>query len=186
MQTSDIFAKIRGRLVAGVMFHADMSNYFDFLNLHGFEKMHEYHLFEETAELRSVERYYTEHFNALIPSTQTEKVDVIPEFWLNHTRSDMSADAKRRAVRDGMAKWIDWETKSKALYGQHYEELCNDGEIAAAMKVGELICGVDDELKHAHNLMLTLEGVSYYMGDIIAMQDKLHEKFKGKMRKIWD
>lgn len=186
MQTGEVFAKIKERLLAGVMFHSDMANYFGFLNLHGFEKMHEYHFFEEAAELREVERYFIEHFNALIPFGQPERAAVIPEYWHNHTRSEVSADAKRRSVRDGIAKWIEWETESKALYAKYYAGLCDIGEIAAAKKVGDLICGVDEELKHAQSLALTLEGVSYYMGDITSMQDKLHEKFKGKMKKIWD
>lgn len=186
MKTCEIFAKIKERLLAGVMFHADMANYFAFLNLHGFEKLHEYHFLEEAADLRAVECYFVDHFNELIPSGEPERVSVIPETWCNHTRSDVSADTKRRAVRDGMAKWVDWETKNKTLYAEYYAQLCSIGEISAAMLVKDLVCGVDEELKHAHDMALTLEGLSYCMSDIVSMQDKLHEKFKGKMKKIWD
>lgn len=186
MQTGDVFEKIRARLLAGVMFHADMANYFAFLNLRGFEKMHEYHFLSEAAELRKVERYFIEHFNGLIPQSQPDKVAVIPDFMYSHTRSEMSADAKRRSVRDGMVKWIDWETGSRKLYKECYTELCNMGEISASIMARDLVCDVDEELRHANNLVLTLEGVSYYMGDISSMQDKLYEKFEGKLRKIWD
>lgn len=185
MQTGDVFEKIRARLLAGVMFHADMANYFGFLNLKGFEEMHEYHFLEEAAELRKVERYFVEHFNELIPPSQPDNVAVISDFMYSHARSEMSADAKRRSVRDGMVKWLDWETGSKALYKQCYTDLCNMGEISAAMMAQGLVCDVDEEIKHANNLALTLEGVSYYMGDITSWQDGLCEKFERKLKGIW-
>ena len=48
MTVEEIFSKISQRMIGGLMFHEQMSNYYDFLNLRGYKKCHEYHYLEET------------------------------------------------------------------------------------------------------------------------------------------
>lgn len=42
MTCEEIFSKIANTYVNGIMFHTDMVQYFDFLNLHGYKRLHEY------------------------------------------------------------------------------------------------------------------------------------------------
>ena len=48
MVIEEIFAKLKNHMLEGMVFHDQMSRYYDFLNLKGYKRCHEYHYFEET------------------------------------------------------------------------------------------------------------------------------------------
>lgn len=65
-----------------------------------------------------------------------------------------------------------------------YKELVEIGEVAAAMKVKELICDVDCELKRAEREFLYKKAVDFDMIIIVEEQAELHEKYKEKEKEI--
>ena len=58
MTVSEIFNAISNHQIEGIMLHGQMADYFDFLSLHGFKRMQEYHYLDESTCMRSVHRYY--------------------------------------------------------------------------------------------------------------------------------
>ena len=46
----EIFAEINERFIGAVMMHGQFADYFDFLGLKGFKRMHEYHHIAESLE----------------------------------------------------------------------------------------------------------------------------------------
>ena len=40
--TEDVFAEVNARYIAALMLHDQMANYFDFLGLHGYKRLHEH------------------------------------------------------------------------------------------------------------------------------------------------
>jgi hypothetical protein len=167
------------------MIHDEMANYYDFLNLRGFKRQHEYHALAEFVESRGINRYYTNHYNRLIPHENgLATSSVIPDTWYDYTRFDVPASTKRSAVKDGIKAWCDWETETKKLYEQCYSDLCDLGEIAAACKVKELVMDVDKELKGANRLQIELANVDYSMGYIYMMQEELHDYYSYKEKEI--
>lgn len=183
-KTSEIFQRISERLIVGMMLHEQFADYYDFLNLRGFKRLHEYRFFCESATMRGVHRYHINHFNMLIPGGHPSNPAAIPDSWISYTRQQVTADTKRRAVRDGMTKWATWERETKKLYERCYSELCALGEIAAADKIKELVCAVDQELKCAERLCIDLDSSGHDLSYILMMQDELHETYAAKTRDI--
>ena len=186
MTVEEIFKELSKHMIRGVMFHSQQADYYDFLNLHGYKRMSEYHLFCEMKLLRKLHRYYLNHFNKLIEEDRVEDPELIPTSWYRYARQDVDINTKRSAVRTGMESWVDWEEQTKELYERMYRELMDLGEVAAAEKISYFLHKVDKELKHAQRKHLTLKVMDYSMDFIVFEQDALHDKYKCKMEKIFE
>lgn len=183
MTVDEIFKRISSHMVEGVMLHEQMADYYDFLNLHGYKRCHEYHMHCEMKQLRRLHRYYINHFNRLIEEEPSTNPDAIPASWYRYTRQDVDTNTKRQAVKTGIEKWVAWETTTKDLYENMYRELMELGEVAAAKKVSCLICDVDLELKWAQRRHINLLASDYSINYILGEQDRLHDHYLKKMRK---
>ena len=184
MTVGEIFSKIAIHMVEGMMLHDQMADYYDFLGLMGFKRMHEYHFLREAADMRGISRYYLNHYNYLVPPQSAKDPGVIPSGWYKYHRKDVDTSTKRQAIRTGMEKWCAWEESTKKMYQDSYSKLCDMGEIAAACKVKELISGVDMELKCADRLHIKLQSVDYDLCTIFLMQDEMHEAYREKEKGI--
>lgn len=184
MTASEVFAKINAHMIEGIMFHDQMTDYFDFLSLRGYKRLHEYHMLSEVANRRSLNRYYINHFDMLIPEAELSDPKTTPDNWRKINRANVDISTKRRAIRDGFVRWKDWETETKKLYEQSYKELYDMGEIAAACKIKELVCDVDMELKHADRLSIMLYSIDYDIISVYSCQDNMHDEYAEKCKKI--
>lgn len=180
MTVSDVFAKIVAHMVKGMMLHDQMADYYDFLGLMGFKRMHEYHFLHETVEMRGMSRYYINHYNKLVPSNSVEDPRALPMSWYNYERQDVDNKTKKNAVESGITTWCKWERDTKKMYQDCYCTLCDMGEVAAACKVKELIRDVDEELKCADRLHIKMQSTDYDLCTIYLMQDDMHEKYREK------
>lgn len=183
MELEEIYAEISTHMIKGMMFHEQMANYYDFLGLEGYKRCHEYHYLEESCAHRGLNRYFINHHNKLIPEVEFEAPDVIPTNWYSHVRQDVDINTKRNAIKNGLVKWVEWERKTKKLYEKMYKELITIDEVASAIKIKELICDVDQELKEAERYHLNKEAINYDLSDIIAEQKSKHDKYKKEMKK---
>jgi hypothetical protein len=109
---------------------------------------------------------------------------IIPDSWYKYTRQDVDSATKKTAVKNGLQVWVDWEKETKKLYEESYKELFDLGEIAAAMKIKELVCDVDCELKKAERYQLDKKAVDYDMITIMSEQEEFHHHYKEKAEKI--
>lgn len=184
MTVSEVFSKIAAHMVEGMMLHDQMADYYDFLGLMGFKRMHEYHFLREAADMRGISRYYLNHYNYLLPSVEVKDPAIVPSGWYKYHRKDIDASTKRQAIRTGMEKWCAWEEATKKLYQESYSTLCDMGEVAAACKVKELVSDVDMELKCADRLHIKLQSVDYDLCTIFLMQDEMHESYREKEKDI--
>lgn len=184
MTVNDIFTKISERQDVGIAMHFDIADYFDFLNLHGFKRIHEYQYLSESAERRGIHRYFINHYQQIPKTNTTEYMAVIPTSWFNYSRIDVDNNTLKKAVKDVFELWIKWETESKKSYEQMYSELISNNEIAAAMKVKDLLCDVDMELKYAYRLYLDIKASGYDRVYILSMQDELHKAYDDKTKSI--
>ena len=180
----NIFAKLRARMLEGMVFHDEMAKYYSFLNLRGYMKCHEYHYAEETKGYRELSRYYMEHHHKLIPVLPMQRPDVIPSNWYGATQDKVDIGTKQSGIKSGIEKWVKWERDTKAIYQDAYLSLIEMGEPAAAEHVLGLIRDVDEELAHAERKHVTLESIGYDLITIVSKQDELYEKYKCKLTGI--
>lgn len=184
MTVNDVFSKISARMIEGMMINDKLSNYYDFLSLHGLKRMHEYHFLRDAATMRTVNRYYINHYNELMSESQITAPFSIPASWYSHVRQDIGGNTKRTAIKSAMESWCDFLSETKKMYEQAYKDLCDMSEIAAACKVKELICHVDMDKKCADRLHIELQSTDYDLSTIYLMQDEMHEKYAEKAKEI--
>ena len=180
MAASEVFNNISKHQVEGVMLHNELADYYDFLGLMGFKRMHEYRAMCEFANMRGIHRYYINHYNMLLSGGSVPHSSAIPVAWSSFTRQAVEPDAKREAVKSGIEKWVGWERETKRMYEKCYQELCSEGEIAAACKGKELVKDSDQELKCAERLHLDLKCVDYNLCVVEPMQHSMHEEYREK------
>lgn len=181
MTYEEIFQQLSAHMLKGVMFHQQMTDYFDFLNLFGYKKMSEYHALAELENYKILHSYFLNHYNKLIPESQFENIEVIPQHWYEKTRQEISIDTKRDAVKLAFEKWIEWEKGTKQFFSQMYKELDNIVEVASAFKIGDFVEDVDNELKWCERKLIELQGTDFAMDYILDEQQYYYEFYKQKL-----
>lgn len=184
MIVEEIFTKLKTHMLEGMVFHDQLSRYYDFLNLKGYKRCHEYHYFEETIGYRKLCRYFMNHYHMFIPYEDMTDPHVIPDAWHRYTRPEVDSNTKRQAVKNGVEHWVKWERETKKLYQEMYKELMNIDEVAAAEKILCYIKDVDCELKHAERKHIDLEAINYDLPTIVIEQHELHEKYRKKLESL--
>ena len=181
MTIEEIFSELSSHFVKGLMLHDQMANYFDFLQLQGYKRCHEYHFKAESDNYRKLNRYYLNHYNKLILEQRVDDPKVIPDSWYKYSRSDVDIATKKNAVNSAINKWVSWETETKELLERMYCELLDLNEISTAIFLQDFIKDVDCELEYAERKHLDLMSVDYDMTYILEEQKRLHDKYKSML-----
>ena len=182
----EIYAEINARMIAALMFHSQMADYFDFLGLRGYKRLHEYQYVSEGKERRELNRYYINHHNRMISDRYEGTVQMIPEGWKNANRISVGKSTKQKAVEDGFNEYRQWEADTKALYEKYAVALRDGGHIADALRVEMLVDDVDGELKRLERMLVDLISAGYDMVYIVESQDTIHDRYERKTAKIWE
>lgn len=169
-EENEIFSTMKARMLEGMVFHDEMSRYFDFLNLPGYRYRHRKHYEEETKGYQKLCEYYMNHFNKLIPTNPMDRPDIIPDSWYKYARTDVDAGTKRSAVKTAVEKWVEWETETKNIFEEMCGELLNNGEIASYEFLSRYVKDVDEELKEAYSHHIALETIGYDLSFILCEQ----------------
>ncbi len=180
MTVDEIFKGLSEQRLKGVMMHEYYTDYFNFLNLHGYKRMSEYHAKHEMKGFRKLHRFYIDHYNKLIPDVRFENEEYIPASWYQHTRADVDTNTKKNAVKMAFDKWEKWEEETKEFFEKMYGELLEIDEIDSARKVSKMIKDVSEELKWVQRKKLDLMSVDYSIAYILGEQKHYHDFYKAK------
>lgn len=180
----DVFSEIHNHQIQGVMFHDETASLYDFMGLRGYKRCHEYQALKEFAAARGVSRYAVNHLNKMISESNPTVTRITPSSWKAATRLDVGESDRKTMIKDLFKKWRDWETQTKMFYCKKFKELTDNGYIACANKVNELICDVDCELKSLEREYIALSAVGFDMLYIMQKQDEVHEHYEEKEKKI--
>ena len=178
----DVFAEINDRQIAALMMHDQMADYFDFLGLSGYKRLHLYQYFAESKERRDVAHYYINHHGKLIPDRFEGNVQMIPESWRSANRMSVGKSTKQKAVEDGFSVYLGWEQATKDVYQKYATALREQGYVADAIFVDRLVEDVDNELERLERIITDLITSGYDPVYIVESQKELHDKYKKKMR----
>lgn len=180
-----IFSEINARMIAALMFHDQMSDYFDFLGMKGYKKLHEYQYFAESLERKKLNQYYINHHSKLIPDTYSGQVAMIPENWQSANRISVGKSTKQKGIEDGFNQYREWELDTKNLYEHYSSRLREMGAVADAIVVEKLVEDVDNELKKLERIIIDLISSGYDMVYITESQQEIRNKYKAKMCEIF-
>lgn len=174
----EIYNEINSRQIAALMFHRQMSDYFDFLCLRGYKRLHEYQYLCECKANIHVSRYYINHHGKLLSDSFSGEVKMIPAAWLTANRMSVGRATKQKAVEDGFNVYHTWEAETKAVYEKYAVKLRESGHEADAIFVDCLVEDVDKELKKVESIILDLISTGYDMVYIVEIQKETHDKYK--------
>lgn len=180
----DIFQAINSRQVKALMFHDQMADLFDFLGLMGYKRMHEYQFFSESAEHRTLKRYYLNHHNHLLMEESVTSPHVIPSEWGQYCRFDVTPQVRRQAVEKAFKEYNDWECETKKCYEDYAKQLFEMGNMADFNKVMDLVEDVDMEVKKLDRMYLTLKSVNFNEVYIATVQESLHDEYRLQTKEI--
>jgi len=110
--------------------------------------------------------------------------NIIPQSWYAHTRYDVDAATKRNAVRDGFAKWIEYEKDTKQFLENMSQRLEQANARDAVRKLDYLIDHVEKEIEQAEEKKMVLENSGYDMNYILQQQEQLKDKYANKIREL--
>jgi hypothetical protein len=180
----EIYSEISARQVAALMFHGQMADYFDFISLHGYKRLHEYQYYVESIERRKISMYFINHHGKLIPDDFHGEIQAIPAAWYTANRISVGKGTKQKAVEDGFNEYREWETETKEIYSQYAYKLREMGHESDAIMVDSLVEDVDRELKCVDRIILDLISCGYDMVYIVESQKEMHDKYKRKEKKL--
>lgn len=184
MTVNEIYSKIVEHTIKGIMLHSQLANYYDFLNLHGYKRCHEYHSLCETILLRRINRYFINNYNMLIPESEIQNPKIIPSSWIKYTRIDVDNSTRKTAIKDGITQWRNWEIETKKLLEDMCTELIRINEIASAQFICCILDDVTQELKYANREFIKLKGIDFNLDIIVPIQDEIHEEYRNKIKDI--
>lgn len=180
-----IFSEINARMIAALMLHDQMADYFDFLGMKGYKRLHEYQYFSESLERKKLNQYYINHHNKLIPDIYSGQVAVIPENWITANRISVGKSTKQKGIEEGFHQYHEWESETKYLYEHYASKLREMRAVADAIMVEKLVEDVDQELKKLERIVVDLISSGYDMVYITESQQGLHDKYKEKLSEIF-
>lgn len=180
-----IFSEINARMIAALMFHDQMSDYFDFLGMKGYKRLHEYQYFAESLERKKLNQYYINRHNKLIPNTYSGQVSMIPDSWLAANRISVGKSTKQKGIEDGFNQYHEWEADTKSIYEHYSSRLRELGAVADAIMVERLVEDVDKELKKLERIIVDLISSGYDMVYITESQQGIRDKYKSKLHEIF-
>ena len=173
MTTDEVFTDISAHMIVGVMIHKELADYYDFMSLANYEKIHSKQYISESKALRKLNKYYITRFYKLIPEPRVEIPSVIPKDIYKHKSDDLSPMDVRQSVKRTLELWVDWETQTKKLYEESYAELITNGDICSALYIGKLVEDVDEELVEARALLMKNQHTDFDIVKIIEDQESI-------------
>ena len=103
-------------MAEGTAFHNEAAHIFNFIGLWGFAKCHTSHYLEEDSNLLRLKDYYITHYFKLIQVDKIPYPELVPNSWNKYTTQEIDINTKRNTVKELMAKWVEWEKKTKLFY----------------------------------------------------------------------
>ena len=180
--SSEIFSALLARQRRALLFHDQWCVIFNFLNLHGFKRLHQYRYLTESKEMLKIQRYYIKQHDRLIKPITVEAVSEIPNDWYGAERSEVTANIIAQHTKRVFQSHIQWESDTLALLRKSARELMEQGEVADYEFVSDMICDVSKELEYAKRLYYKIGASGFDVIFLEEIQDEIHDKFKEKMK----
>ena len=181
----EIYMQLDEHMQKALCFHEQLADYFCFLGLQGYKRKLEYQYMDECAGKRKLHHKYINLHQKLIPYRQVQSPQLIPRDWGKYTTADVNDNVLPKYVRSAFEQYKQWEEETKALYEELWQKCIENGMVADAEYITELIEGVTKELKKVNRMYEQLNGTGYDVMTIHNVQDKYHEKYKDKYNRTY-
>lgn len=185
MTIEEIFSTLLAHMRQGLHFHNSLMCVFNFLNLKGYAKCHEYHFYEESLTLCHLQSFLINSYNKLFYLEEDKNNNIIPVSWYKYMKQSIDVNSKRNAIRDMIQKWVAWEEEAKQLLEKTYRELYELGEVNAAIFIGSMVRETSTELVGAQELFISLESIGYDLSVVTEEQSNLYREYSKKIKQLY-
>lgn len=187
MNHYEIFSEIESHQLLALMFHNDMIDYFEFLGMKGFQRLHEYQYYDESIGRRNLHKECMEVYNELIIPQNINfenKIDVIPKNWYNvNCRLNVKSNFDKY-TKKAFEDYLNWEKRTRDLYENVCCEFLRRNDLTSYDIIKKYLDDVVNELKEIYNIIQTLNIVNYDITYIREMQDDLLKIYNKKMETL--
>lgn len=184
MDTVEIFNAIAAHMIKGVEMHNNLIDLFSFLSLKGYAEQQIYQYYSENYNLLQLKQYYISHYYTLPHPEKLEAIEVIPASWLKYARADVDSTTKRQAINKSLNIWLTWEKETKLFLENHYAQLLENKDSAAASFVLQFIEDVTEEIQEVYDKIIELESINYDMIEIVKEQEAYYNQYHKKLKKV--
>lgn len=168
--------KIGERLLAGVMFHTEVADLFQFLGLNGFYKWQKHQMCEELEHLYCFKSHVIKYHHMLLNLQNAEQPEkLISSDWYNKSALDATQTDITNTLITTFDKCVSWEKDTKNLL---YTELAEIESVQDKKEVKELIEDVEYELAMIESLRQKLQVTGFNSIYIQILQDKCCEMYR--------
>ena len=168
--------KIGEHLLAGVIFHAEMTDLFHFLGLKGFYKWQKCQMCEEAEHLQNFKCHVLKYHHMLINLQNAQQPEkLIPNEWYSRSALEVSQTDVTNTLKMALDKYFKWEEETKKML---YAELAELEQISDKEEVEELIEDVECELAMVEALRQKIQITSFSPIFIQTLQKEFCEMYK--------
>lgn len=153
MAVEDIIATAATHCVEGVMFHAEMSQWYDFLGCLQYSNEHWGHSLSELKAYKKLQHAYLCETGKLIKVNPFGAESPIPVDWQDKKSADVSKSNLDNLVMHGFDAWRQWETQTAKLYSDSYFQLLGEDERKLAELLFWMANDADMERKKAAHVL---------------------------------
>lgn len=185
-ERKEVYPHIAEIKAQGILFHQEMVDYFDFLNLSGFRRLHEYQMIKEANEWMELRHRYIKILNELMPDITTYEMPkrYIPEGWRRASRSEVNKNILQKAVQSALVSYGTWEKYVAKECGKAAAKMREYNCEVDAEYFSKLACCSMCEIEKLEKIMLRLNICDYDIVYILDCQKKMHKKYKKKIEKM--
>jgi len=164
-------------VLENLMIHDEFANYFNFLNLQGYKRMHENEYLENVIKNRLINRYILT--KKLLPANVNNfpSFNIIPHDWHTVDPLTISADYTLKAVKDAFSVYLERMEYSK----EHVEKIAiyfsQKGDLITYSFLNDMVKHYDKDIKYLTRYMACLnkaESIDY----IMEKQDSMHDEYR--------
>lgn len=181
MGYTEIFQKISSTFIQGIMFHSQLMEIFYYLGFCTYGDFHKKQYKDESKNYLKLIRYYSTHYNLILPDSPIETKNLSPLYELEGIqRKDLNLSKEKSLISDCFNSWVNWEQNVKWTLQDMYNELIKINEAAAAIFISKFIEDVDEELAEAERQLFLLKQVDFDLTYIADQQEKKNKEKKGE------
>lgn len=153
MAVDDIISNAATHCIEGVMFHAEMSKWYDFLGCPRYSNEHWGHCLSELKAYKKLQHAYLCVTGKQVSVGALNTESPIPVEWRDKDDSEVTKQNLDELVPKGFEAWRKWELDTSKLYSDLYFQLVDEHEHKLAELLFWMSNDADMERKKAAHML---------------------------------
>lgn len=180
MSAVDVVRKVVERQTIGLMVHAELVAYFDFLGINGFANVQRLRYKDESREMMYTRKWFSDGYDGVINVGNVSDVGIVPNEWVGSDTRRIVANGGnvKNDVKYAFERWIEWEENSLKVYGDSMYDADNLGDGRLSEFISYIVKCTDREVRYAKDMYWKLRNVDWDSYTVLLMQKDSVKEYK--------